>query len=104
MKGCRWLVSCAILALVSGLTVFAQEEVKIESGSLRGASQDGVVSFKGIPFATAPTGSLRWSRHSPWHPGPEFAPRLSLGTTACRLRGSPKAIASLAPPAKTASS
>jgi para-nitrobenzyl esterase len=65
MKGCRWLGSCVILALVSGLTVFAQDEVKIESGSLHGASQNGVVSFKGIPFAAAPTGNLRWKPPQP---------------------------------------
>jgi hypothetical protein len=56
MKGCRWWASCAILALVSG--AFAQDEVKIDSGSLRGVSKDGIASFKGIPFAAPPVGNL----------------------------------------------
>ncbi|HEX3472014.1 MAG TPA: carboxylesterase family protein [Silvibacterium sp.] len=59
------MASCAILALVSGLTVFAQDEVKIDSGTLRGVSQNGVVSFKGIPFAAPPVGNQRWKPPQP---------------------------------------
>ncbi len=38
------------------------EIVKTEQGSLRGTPRDaqGVLSFKGVPFAAAPVGPLRW--------------------------------------------
>ncbi len=40
-------------------------EVKIESGALSGAASDGVLSFKGVPFAAPPVGALRWRAPQP---------------------------------------
>ena len=40
----------------------------IETGSLTGETRDGINIFRGIPFATAPTGDLRW-RTPQSHPG-----------------------------------
>ena len=34
--------------------------VRVEAGRLNGAVTDGVLSFKGVPFAAAPVGDLRW--------------------------------------------
>lgn len=43
------------------------ETVKVEHGALRGVARDpqGVLAFKGIPFAAAPVGALRWKSPEP---------------------------------------
>ena len=45
-------------------TPFA-DQVKVEGGTIKGAVADGVLSFKGIPFAAPPQGDLRWRPPQP---------------------------------------
>ncbi len=58
------------LAMAMGVATAALSQspapiVKIDSGELQGGVTDGVVSFKGIPFAAPPVGELRWRPPQP---------------------------------------
>ncbi len=59
----RRISSLAVLAATFfGATALASPaKVTIESGTLVGDAADGVRSFKGVPFAKAPLGKLRWA-------------------------------------------
>lgn len=62
------------VAFVFCLAIVAQEnsnnpvEVITELGIIRGAQQEGVNSFKGIPFAAPPVGEYRWRPPLPVQP------------------------------------
>jgi para-nitrobenzyl esterase len=47
------------IALFS-MTLLAQEVVPTQSGDVKGLKADGLIAFKGIPFAAPPIGDLRW--------------------------------------------
>ncbi|MFI6321461.1 carboxylesterase/lipase family protein [Nonomuraea sp. NPDC050556] len=42
--------------------------VEVTQGALRGTSEDGLVVFRGVPYAAPPVGDLRWRTAQP-HPG-----------------------------------
>lgn len=55
----------AIMLSVPAAASAQSLEVATDTGKVAGAVQDGIDSWKGIPFATPPVGPLRWSPPQP---------------------------------------
>ena len=61
-----WLIAVILLTSASAQEANkskpeqASAVVRVDSGQLQGVEADGVISFKGIPFAAPPVGELRW--------------------------------------------
>ena len=63
------LLCLLMLATWSVAAAFATvDEVRVESGRLKGTISNGVVVFKGIPFAAPPVGENRWRAPQPAKP------------------------------------
>jgi len=62
MKTPRWnsLATAALWALGLGHGVAWAASVQVESGVLQGVDANGLSIYKGVPYAAAPVGELRW--------------------------------------------
>ena len=79
----RNLILFSIVAAASQAAV--PDLVKVNTGRVKGAVNNGVAAFKGIPFAAPPVGALRWKAPQPaprWtgvREAVEFGPRCMQG-------------------------
>jgi para-nitrobenzyl esterase len=62
------LVAVALLSIAAGVSTASNDRVTIETGAVQGSTADGVVAFKGIPYAAPPVAELRWKPPQPMRP------------------------------------
>ena len=81
------LVAAAILLLSSQPAQAQIQTARVTGGDVKGVLKDGVASYKGLPFAAAPVGELRWKAPQPVTPwtgvkkADAFGPGCMQGTT-----------------------
>ena len=81
----RLISFACVIMLAANATFAASDVVKVDSGKLKGVIADGVVSFKGIPFAAPPVGDLRWRPPQPVEPWTEVREATEYGPDCAQL-------------------
>src|SRR5215510_5235571 len=56
---------CSVISLQSVITNAFNETIRVEGGLISGVIEEGIRSYKGIPFAAPPVGDLRWKPPQP---------------------------------------
>jgi para-nitrobenzyl esterase len=65
MKNKMFLVSIVVAFFATTSVAQQVAPVKVDGGLLQGTLEDGLTVYKGIPFAAAPVGELRWRAPQP---------------------------------------
>jgi para-nitrobenzyl esterase len=80
-KHSKVLFAVLVVVIFATVPVLAQISIaKVTGGTVEGVVNDGIASFKGVPFAAPPVGDLRWKSPQtvkPWagvKKANEFAP------------------------------
>lgn len=56
----RSIFGLALVCALCSLHLLGQDTVSIDTGAVKGVAENGLVAFKGIPYAAPPVGDLRW--------------------------------------------
>jgi para-nitrobenzyl esterase len=65
MHKIKALCTLATFLYIGSVAFASADKATVDTGILRGSVRDGVVSFKGIPYASPPVGDLRWRPPQP---------------------------------------
>jgi para-nitrobenzyl esterase len=84
-RGFGLLSALVLIVCVPAAAEPAPATVEIDTGRVRGSAQDGVLSFKGIPFAAPPVGELRWREPQPASPWPGVREATRFGADCMQL-------------------
>jgi len=91
-----------VAAMGVGTTAQQPRVVRVDSGELQGVLDDGVVSYKGIPFVAPPVGDLRWRPPQPAAAWTGVRQAAEFGADCMQVRFGPPPPASGTPPAPSA--
>lgn len=64
----QWKLACLVAAAASLSAAGISQQVLTDSGAISGVSANGLSVYKGVPFAAAPVGDLRWRPPMPVAP------------------------------------
>ncbi len=78
---------CGLGLASAALAQPAPDQVRIHDGMLKGVVDDGVASFKNIPFAAPPVGDLRWRAPQPPAPWSGVRPADDYGPACMQMSG-----------------
>ena len=87
-----------IAALAAGTAAQKPPAVRLDTGELQGVADDGIATYKGIPFAAPPVGELRWRPPQPAAPWTGVRQATEFGADCMQGRFGPPQASGAPPP------